>query len=342
MIQAAIARAVAGGHSTEGEMCALMESLMEGEATSAQIASLLTALRMKGETVDELVGAARAMRARMLRVETKRTVVDTCGTGGDGLATFNISTAAALVAAGAGAAVVKHGNRAVSSRVGSADVLAALGVRIDLAPEEVAYCLEHAGVGFCFAPRFHPAMRFVAEPRCEIGIRTVFNLLGPLANPAGAEYQLVGVFAPQWTEPVAAALGRLGARRAFVVHGAEGLDEVSASRTTRVSEVAAGMVRTFELRPEDFGLPALGEPPPRVADAGASAAIIKEVLAGRPGPARNLVLLNAGTVLVAAGIASDWRVGVAHAAASIDRGCAASALTRLIEASNAGERHPGT
>jgi anthranilate phosphoribosyltransferase len=334
-IQDAIARTVAGQGFSADEMCALMERLMDGEGTPAQIASWLTALRMRGESVDELVGAARAMRARMLRVPVAGAVVDNCGTGGDGGATFNISTAAALVAAAAGARIAKHGNRASSSRVGGADVLEALGVAIDLPPAGVVHCLEQAGIGFCFAPRFHAAMRFAAVPRREIGIRTLLNLLGPLANPAGAERQLVGVFAPEWTEPMAHALARLGSRRALVVHGADGLDEVSASGPTRVSEVADGTVHTYHLRPEDFGMRALGAGVPRVADAAASAAIVHDVLAGRPGAARDVVLVNAAAVLVAADVASDWRDGVRRASRAVDEGAASTVLTRLITASRA-------
>jgi anthranilate phosphoribosyltransferase len=332
-VEEAIARVVAGRDLGEDEMRVVMERLLDGDATPAQIGSLLTALRMKGETVDELVGAARALRARMTRVPAAGPVVDTCGTGGDGLGTFNISTAAALVAAGAGAAVAKHGNRGMSGRVGGADVLEALGVRIDLPAAGVAHCLERAGVGFCFAQRFHAAMRYAAGPRREIGIRTMFNLLGPLANPAGAEAQLVGVFAPEWTEPLARALGRLGARRALVVHGGEGLDEISAARATRVSEVAEGAVRTYALGPEDFGLRPAPAEPVRVADAAESAAVVRGVLDGTPGPARDLVLVNAAAVLVVAGRAADWKAGMAQAAASIDGGAARRALARLVEAS---------
>ncbi len=333
MIRAAIARAVAREHASEAEMQAVMERLMDGEATAAQVASLLTALRMKGETVDELVGAARAMRARMIRVPAVPPLVDTCGTGGDGLDTFNISTAAALVAAGAGAVVAKHGNRASSGKVGGADVLEALGVRIDLPPEGVARCLARAGIGFCFAPRYHAAMRFAAAPRREIGIRTLLNVLGPLTNPAGAEAQLVGVFAPQWTEPVAAALARLGVRRALVVHAEDGLDEISATARTRVSEVAGGAVRTYHLTPDDFGLPPAADPP-RAHDAAESAAVIRDVLAGADGPARSVVVINAAAVLVVAGVSPDWRSAATSAAAAIDTGAAASALERLVAASN--------
>jgi anthranilate phosphoribosyltransferase len=333
-IQDAIARAVAGESLHEGDMSAVMGRMMDGEATPAQIASLLTALRMKGETVDELVGAARAMRARMTPLRVPGPVVDTCGTGGDGLSTFNVSTAAALIAAGAGVAVAKHGNRAISGRVGGADVLEALGVTVDLSAAGVARCVADAGLGFCFAPRFHAAMRFAAVPRREIGIRTMLNLLGPLANPAGADAQLVGVFAPQWTDVVAEALRRLGTRRALVVHGAEGLDEISASGSTQVSEVADGAVRTYHLEPRDFGLVAAG-PAPRADDAAASAAIIRGVLAGEVGPARELALVNAAAVLVVAGRAADWRDGYEQAARAIGSGAAAAALARLVAASGA-------
>jgi anthranilate phosphoribosyltransferase len=261
-------------------------------------------------------------------------LVDTCGTGGDGRATFNISTAAALIAAGAGALVAKHGNRAASGRVGGADVLEALGVRIDLEPKGVAHCVTRARMGFCFAPRYHAAMRFAAAPRREIGIRTLLNLLGPLANPAGAETQLVGVFAAEWTEPMARALVRLGARRALVVHGDDGIDEISACGPTHVSEVADGMVRTYRLRPEDFGVAPLSEEPPRVASAGEAAAVVRSVLAGEKGPGRAFALMNAAAVLVIAGIAADWRDGRRRAATAVDNGAAARTLDRLIKTSH--------
>src|SRR5205085_2707121 len=323
-----------GESASEAEMAAVVGRMMDGEATPAQIASLLTALRIKGETVDELVGAARAMRARMTPLRVPVAVVDTCGTGGDGLATFNVSTAAALIAAGAGVAVAKHGNRAISGRVGGADVLEALGVTIDLSASGVARCVAEAGIGFCFAPRFHAAMRLAAAPRREIGIRTMLNLLGPLANPAGADAQLVGVFAPQWTAVVAEALRRLGTRRALVVHGAEGLDEISATGPTQVSEVTDGAVRTYHLEPRDFGITAVG-PAPRADDAAASAAMIRGILAGDPGPARELALMNAAAVLVVAGRGVDWRDGYDRAARAIASGAAAAALARLVAASGA-------
>jgi anthranilate phosphoribosyltransferase len=339
-VQDAIAR-VTGGHDlARHEMRTVMDRLMDGEATPAQVASLLTALRMKGESVDELVGAAEAMRGRMLRVTTTGAVVDTCGTGGDGAASFNVSTAAALVAAAAGASVAKHGNRAASGKVGGADVLEALGVRIDLAPDAVARCLADAGIGFCFAPRFHAAMRFAAAPRREIGIRTMLNLLGPLANPAGAAAQLVGVFAPEWTEPLAYALARLGTRRALVVHAGEGLDEISAAGGTRVSEVQDGAVRTYELEPKDFGVAPSPGGPPRIGDAAAGARVIRAVLAGEPGPARAYVVVNAAAVLVVAGVAANWQDGAARADAAIASGTAARVLDRLVAASNREDAPP--
>lgn len=333
LLRAAIGSAVAGEHLGPDAMRDVVDAIMAGGASPAQIGALLTALRMKGETVDELVGTAQALRARMLRVESPGPVVDTCGTGGDGADLFNVSTAVALVVAGAGVAVAKHGNRAQSGRVGGADVLETLGVRIDLAPEGVTRCLARARVGFCFAPRFHGAMRFAAGPRREIGLRTIFNFVGPLANPAGATVQLVGVSEPRWTEPMAEALRRLGATRALVVHGTDGIDEISSMAPTRVSEVAAAGVRTYELRPSDFGLGSSAAPP-RVTDAAESAAIIRAVLAGERGAARDLVLANAAATLVIAGQSADWMAGMAAAAAAVDDGRAATALARLVETSN--------
>ena len=334
-IPEAIARVVARRDLSEDAAFALMGRLMDGEGTPAQIGSLLTALRMKGETVDELVGAARAMRARMLTVRVECPIVDTCGTGGAGRATFNVSTAAALIAAGAGVGGGKHGNRAMSGRVGGADVLEALGVVVDLPAEDVERCIAAAGIGFCYAPRFHAAMRSLAAPRREIGVRTILNLLGPLANPAAASAQLVGVFAPEWTAVVAEALRRLGTHRALVVHGDDGLDEISASGSTLVSEVAAGTVRTYHLHPRDFGVEPSG-PAPAAADAAASAAIVRGVLAGETGPARELALMNAAAVLVVAERTGSMREGYVRAAEAVASGAAAEVLARLVSASRAG------
>ena len=254
-VQAAIRHLVAGRVLTETDMESVMREVMGGSATAAQLGGLLVALRMKGETVEEITGAARAMRRYAMRVPTQRDVVDTCGTGGDMRGTFNISTAAALVAAGAGVVIAKHGNRAMSGAVGGADVLEALGVRIELGAEEVAACLEEVGMGFLFAPVFHPAMRHVAGPRRELGIRTIFNLLGPLSNPAGAHAQLLGVFSAEWVEPLARALAHLGSRRALVVHGEDGLDEISLTAPTLVAELRDGDVRTLSADP---GVPRAG------------------------------------------------------------------------------------
>lgn len=332
LVRDAIATVAAGRDLDEATMQAVVDVVMGGAATPAQIGSLLTALRIKGETVDELVGAARALRARMLRVPWGGTTVDTCGTGGDGADLFNVSTAVALVVAGAGVVVAKHGNRAQSGRVGGADVLEALGARIDLPPDGVVRCLERAGVGFCFAPRFHAAMRFAAAPRREIGLRTIFNFVGPLANPAGATVQLVGVSEARWTAPMAEALRRLGTTRAMVVHGS-GIDEISIAGPTRVSEVGPEGVRSYDLAPADFGITQQSLPA-RIADAAASAAVIRDVLGGVTGAARDIVLANAAAVLVLAGRAPDWRAGTAAAASAIDDGGAARALARLVETSN--------
>lgn len=324
---------VAGGRDLDAASAeAVVDAIMTGAATPAQIGSLLTALRIKGETVDELVGTARALRARMLRVPWSGVALDTCGTGGDGADLFNVSTAVALVVAGAGVVVAKHGNRAQSGRVGGADVLETLGVRIDLPPDGVARCLEDAGVGFCFAPRFHAAMRFVAGPRREIGLRTIFNFVGPLANPAGATLQLVGVSEERFVVPMAEALGRLGATRALVVHGA-GIDEIGIAGPTRVSEVGPDGVQSYDLSPADFGVVERALPRP-VADAAESAAVIRDLLAGASGAARDLVLVNAAAALVLAGRAADWRAGTTVAAEAIDSGAAARALARLVETSN--------
>ncbi len=334
LLRDAIARAASGAPLGADGMQAVADAIMDGAATPAQIGGLLTALRIKGETVDELVGTARALRARMLPVDVAGPVADTCGTGGDGAGLFNVSTAVALVVAGADVRVAKHGNRAQSGRVGGADAFEALGVRIDVSPATVARCIARAGIGFCFAPRFHGAMRFAAGPRRELGLRTIFNLVGPLANPAGATVQLVGVSAPEWTVPMAEALRRLGTHRAMVVHGREGIDEISIAGRTVVSEVAAGGVRTFELAPDDFGIAGRRETPPQAADAAESAAVIRSVLAGEPGAARDLVLVNAAAVLVLAGRAANWKAGVSVAAGAIDGGRAAEALARLVETSH--------
>ncbi|MGH3056099.1 MAG: anthranilate phosphoribosyltransferase, partial [Gaiellaceae bacterium] len=293
-VRTAIAHTVAGESLSEAEMESVMRELMEGTATPAQIAGWLVALRMKGETVDEITGAVRALRAHATRIEPRATVVvDTCGTGGDRRGTVNISTAAAFIAAGAGLTVAKHGNRAMSGTVGGADVLETLGVKIDLPPAQVAACIDEVGVGFLFAQVFHPAMRHVAGPRRELGIRTIFNLLGPLSNPAGARHQVVGVFAAEWTEPLAHALGRLGAVHALVVHGEDGLDEISLAAPTQLSEWADGAVHTYRVTPEELGFTRCRDIDLEGGNRDAAASIIRGILSGASGPRGDIAVLNA-------------------------------------------------
>lgn len=328
----AIARAVAGHDLSVEEAKHVMDIIMSGGATEAQIGAWMTALRMKGETVEEITGCALAMRAHAHRIHPRASVlVDTCGTGGDGSGTFNISTAAAFVVAGAGVPVAKHGNRSVSSRCGSADVLEALGVEADVPPEEVERSIESIGIGFLFAPRFHQAMRYAVGPRREVAIRTIFNVLGPLTNPAGATAQVVGVYSPDLTEPMAEVLGRLGVKSALVVHGLDGLDEISLSAPTRVSHLQDGTVRTYTVHPEDAGL----RPVAREALAGGNAAtnaqIIEGIFQGEGGPRRDVVLLNAAAALTAAEAAADLKEGVALARDVIDSGKAGRILEQLRE-----------
>lgn len=320
---------------SEDEAALAMAEIMDGRAQPAQIAALLIALSMKGERPAEIVGFARTMRDRAVKLSrTFEDVVDTCGTGGDRAHTFNVSTVAALAVAACGLRVAKHGNRSVSSRCGSADVFEELGVRIDAPPEVVERTLERAGIAFLFAPAFHPSMRHAAPTRRELGIRTAFNLLGPLTNPAGARRQIVGVPRSELTELVARALGMLGADRAWVVHGADGLDEISTTGYTKVSEAHAGAVRTFYLHPADVGLPKAAPDALKGGDPAANAAIARAVLAGEKGPARDIVLFNAGAALLIAGRATGLREGIAQAAEAIDSGAAAHTLQRLVEESN--------
>lgn len=329
MIREAIVRLVDGESLTAQEAATVMGEIMDGHATPAQIGALVTALRMKGETPEEIAGFALAMRERAFRITPQVPVfVDVVGTGGDRSGTFNISTVAAFVVAGAGVPVAKHNNRAVSSRCGSADVLEALGVPADAEPERVRRAIEEVGIGFLFAPRFHPAMRHAAGPRREIGIRTVFNVLGPLTNPAGARRQVVGVYHPSLVEPMARVLGHLGSECAFVVHG-DGLDELAPSGPSHVAEVRSGRVRTFQLQPEDAGLRRHPVHAVRGGEAQDNARLALEVLRGEDGPHRDVVLLNAAAALVAAGACSDLREAAERAAESIDRGDALAKLEQL-------------
>lgn len=339
-IQAALHRAVSRADLSEAEAAAVMNAVLRGESTPALTAALLTALRMKGETVEEIAGFARAMRANAVAVRPAKTaaqdLVDTCGTGGDGGATFNISTAAAFLAAGAGAAVAKHGNRAASSRCGSADVLEACGVNVARAAERAAECIDAVGIGFLFAPAMHPAMRRAAPVRKELGMRTVFNVLGPLTNPAGAGAQVMGVFDGALVEPAARVLLRLGVRRAFVVHGGDGLDEITTTAETKLAEIRRGEVSVREVAPEDFGVPRAAPADLAGGDSKANAAALQAILQGEKGPRRDIAVVNAAAALAAAGRAGDFREGAAMAAAAIDSGAAARKLDALIAFSQAG------
>jgi anthranilate phosphoribosyltransferase len=327
------------------EAAAAMEAIMSGAATNAQIAAFLTGLRMKGETVEELIGFAQVMRQKVVRIRTRgdevaaltgtdrEMLIDTCGTGGDATGTFNVSTATAFVVAGAGLRVAKHGNRSVSSLCGSADVVEALGINLELSSQKVARCVDEVGVGFLYAPLLHTAMKHVMPARREMGIRTVFNVLGPLTNPAGANAQIIGVYAASLTEPLARVLAELGTIRAFVVHGADNLDEISNTGESRVSEVREGMVQTFTVRPEDFGMPRASIADLRGGDRDQNAQIIRALLDGEPGPRRDIVLMNAAAALVAGGRARDLKEGVALAGRSIDGGAARDKLQALISLS---------
>ncbi|MEM2907711.1 MAG: anthranilate phosphoribosyltransferase [Candidatus Hadarchaeales archaeon] len=333
-LQRAIARLVEFQHLTEEEAREAMRCIMSGEATPAQIGSFLTALRMKGETAEEIAALAKVMREFATRISPKVNgmLVDTCGTGGDRIKTFNISTAAMFVAAGAGVVVAKHGNRSVTSRAGSADVIEALGARIDLLPWEVERTIEKVGIGFMFAPSFHRAMKHAMGPRRELGLRTVFNLLGPLTNPAGAEAQVVGVYDAGLTEVLSLALARLGCKRAMVVHGLDGLDELSTLGATKVSELEDGEVRTYVIEPEELGIKRADPQAIAGSDAVGNAKVLLEVLLGRKGPKRDIVALNSAAAIAVSGRAHDLREGLEVAEEIIDSGKAYEKLVRFIEA----------
>jgi anthranilate phosphoribosyltransferase len=330
---------------TRLEAAGAMQAIMSGEATHIQIAAFLTALRMKGETIDELIGFAEVMRQKAVRVRTRGQevaamtgtdrdmLIDTCGTGGDVSSTFNVSTATAFVVAGAGVRVAKHGTRAISSLCGSADVVETLGVSLDLTPAQVGRCVDEVGIGFLYAPLLHTAMRHVMTARREMAVRTVFNILGPLTNPAGANAQVIGVYSPALTEPIARVLSELGTVRAFVVHGADGLDEISTTGESRVSEVREGAVRNFPVRPEDLGLPRATLKDLRGGDREENAQIIRDLLQGQRGPRRDIVLMNAAAALVVAGKAPDLPQGVKIAEQSIDSAAAHGKLVDLVQLS---------
>jgi anthranilate phosphoribosyltransferase len=334
MIREAISSLISGNSLTAREAAQVMSEIMEGEATPAQFGAFVTALRLKGETVEEIAGMASVMRSKAIRVETSGPAVDIVGTGGDNCSTFNISTAAAFVAAGAGLTIAKHGNRAMSSRCGSADVLEALGVKIDLGAEQVRQCLNEVGIGFMFAPAFHPAMKYASAPRREIGFRTVFNILGPLTNPAGTVAQVVGVADGALVEKLALVLKSLGCQHALVVHGDDGLDEITVNGRTAVCELKDGTISSYFISPEDIGLPGASLDSLRGGTLEESTAMLRGVLAGASGPPRDVVLVNAAAALLVGDRVATLKEGIESAGEAVDTGSAMAKLERLIEFSH--------
>lgn len=334
MIKEAIAKVIVGQDLSEAEMVGTMNEIMGGEATEAQIGSIITALRMKGETIEEITGAAKVMREKATRVsaaEEGEVLVDTCGTGGDSSGTFNVSTASAFVVAGAGIKVAKHGNRSITSKCGSADVLEALGVDLSLSAEEIGRCVKETGIGFMFAPMMHGAMKYAIGPRREIGIRTIFNVLGPLTNPAGANVQVMGVFAPDLVETLANVLGRLGARRALVVCGEGNMDEITVTGETKVADFKDGQVSVYQVKPEDFGLARASIDDIQGGQtAEESARQLRTILGGEAGPCLDMVLINAGAALMAAGKVADLQAGVNLARETVSSGAALAKVDALV------------
>ncbi len=349
MIKEAIGKIVLQKDLSESEMIEVMNQIMGGQATPAQVGSFVTALRMKGETIEEIAGAARVMRdhATPIRVGKaldidreeinldQETILDTCGTGGSGTKSFNISTTVAFVVSACGVKVAKHGNRSISSACGSADVLEALGINLNVTPQQVESCINKIGIGFLFAPALHGAMKHAIGPRREIGIRTIFNILGPLTNPAGADRQVLGVYDERLVDVLAKVLVKLGCRRGFVVHGLDGMDEVTLTGPTRVGEICDGVVTLSTIEPEDFGLRRCALAELQGGDAAANAAIVRDILDGNPGPKREIVLLNAAYALVAAGLAKDVEDGLVRASGVIDNGLAKAKLQGLVALTNA-------
>src|SRR3954469_17555325 len=333
-LKSIIGKVATGASLSREEASAAFDSMMSGEATPSQMGGLLMALRVRGETVDEITGAVEVMRAKMLRVDAPAGAVDVVGTGGDGSGSVNVSTCASFIVAGCGVPVAKHGNRALSSRSGAADVLSALGVKIDITPDHVGRCIAETGIGFMFAPAHHPAMKNVGPTRVELGTRTIFNLLGPLSNPAGVKRQMVGVFSRQWVEPLASVLKNLGSESAWVVHGSDGLDEVTSAGPTYVAALENGAVKSFEIAPEDFGVARAMPDMLRGGDADQNARALLDVLKGKASAFRDVALMNAAAGLVVAGRAKDLKQGFALAAKSIDSGEAEGRLDRLIAVSN--------
>jgi anthranilate phosphoribosyltransferase len=333
-LKALIGKVATGATLTREEASCAFDSMMSGEATPSQMGGLLMALRVRGETVDEITGAVAAMRSKMLRVKAPADAVDVVGTGGDGSGSVNVSTCASFIVAGAGVPVAKHGNRALSSKSGAADCLAALGIKIDLTPEQVGRCVNEAGIGFMFAPSHHPAMKNVGPTRVELATRTIFNLLGPLSNPAGVTRQMVGVFSRQWVQPLAQVLKNLGSDSVWVVHGSDGLDEITLAGPTFVAALENGNIRSFEVTPEDAGLSRAHGDALKGGDAEANAASLRGVLEGKPGAFRDVALLNAAAALIVAGKAKNLKDGVALGAKSLDSGAAMNKLKQLIAVSN--------
>ncbi|MSP33065.1 MAG: anthranilate phosphoribosyltransferase [Pseudolabrys sp.] len=332
-----IAKVATGASLTRAEAANAFDRMMSGEATPSQMGALLMGLRVRGETVDEITGAVTTMRAKMLGVKAPPDAIDVVGTGGDASGSFNISTCAAFIVAGAGVPVAKHGNRALSSKSGAADVLQSLGVKIDLTPDQVARCIAEASIGFMFAPAHHPAMKNVGPTRVELGTRTIFNLLGPLSNPANVKRQMIGAFSKQWIEPMAQVLGNLGSECVWVVHGSDGLDEITTSGPTSVAALENGKVRLFEVTPEDAGLPRVKPEALKGGDAEQNAKALLDVLKGKKGPFRDVAILNAAAALIVAGKAKNLKDGAALAAKAIDSGEAEGRLDRLIAISNVAE-----
>jgi anthranilate phosphoribosyltransferase len=329
-----IAKVATGATLSRDEAASAFDAVMSGEATPSQMGGLLMALRVRGETVDEITGAVSAMRAKMLRVTAPDGAVDIVGTGGDGSGSVNVSTCASFIVAGAGITVAKHGNRALSSRSGAADVLSSLGVKIDLSPDDVGRCIREAGIGFMFAPAHHPAMKNVNPSRVELATRTIFNLLGPLSNPAGVKRQMVGVFSRQWVQPLAQVLKNLGAESVWVVHGSDGLDEITLAGPTSVASLENGNIRTFEVSPEEAGLSPVAGEALKGGDATANAVALQGVLDGKPGAFRDVALLNAAAAMIVAGRAKTLKEGVAIGREALDSGAAAARLKQLIAISN--------
>jgi anthranilate phosphoribosyltransferase len=330
-----IAKVATGAALNRAEATAAFDAMLSGEVTPAQMGGFLMALRTRGESVEEITGAVEAMRAKMLRVKAPRDAVDVVGTGGDNSGSYNVSTLAALIVAACGAPVAKHGNRALSSRSGAADTLGMLGVKIGIAPEAVERCILEAGIGFMMAPTHHAAMRHVGPARVELGTRTIFNLLGPLSNPAGARRQLIGVFSAAWLEPMAEVLRNLGAERVWITHGADGLDEITTAASTQVVELADGVIRSFEITPEEFGLKRAQPAELKGGDAAHNAAALTGVLAGEKNAYRDIAVLNAAGALVVADRARDLGEVVGEAVRALDSGAARATLAKLVAVSNA-------